>query len=501
MFCPNEENDNYQEDNYYKENNCNTIDKKTQLKNEQAATQKQRQQSQQQIAVINKNIKANLDSVLILNNRIGCQQYEIDSLNRAVKQMEIRIDTLNNQITRTKKELLDKKKKFANAMVYLQRHKTIQQKLMFIFSADNLSQLIRRLRYIREYSSYQKVQGEILKQKQKELEAMQDELVEIKAKMEANLQEMKRKEQALEANKKNCQNKVAYLNKNLGAVQNQIKQLQKKEADLNAQIERLIQQEIAEAKRKAEEAKRKAEEEARRAEELRKEKERQLAEAKKRQEEADRIRKEAEAAAKIAATEEEKIAAKEKAAKAKADASEAAKDIKTAEKEVKIAIKAEKEDANKPKPLVEAYKQSEQAEAKLSSNFASNKGKLPMPITGNSSIVGHYGTYNVQGLKSVTLDNKGIDIRGEAGCMARSIFDGEVSSVFQYGATYIIMVRHGSYISVYSGLSAVSVSKGAKVTTRQSLGKVGTDADGHYTLHFQLRKESSRLNPEQWVKQ
>ena len=124
-----------------------------------------------------------------------------------------------------------------------------------------------------------------------------------------------------------------------------------------------------------------------------------------------------------------------------------------------------------------------------------------MPITGNSSIVGHYGTYNVQGLKSVTLDNKGIDIRGEAGCMARSIFDGEVSSVFQYGATYIIMVRHGSYISVYSGLSAVSVSKGAKVTTRQSLGKVGTDADGHYTLHFQLRKESSRLNPEQWVKQ
>lgn len=476
------------------------VDKKAQLQKEQAATQKQRQQSQQQISVINKNIKANLDSVLILNNRIGRQQYQIDSLNRAVKAMEIRIDTLNNQITRTKKELLDKKKKFANAMVYLQRHKTIQEKLMFIFSADNFSQFIRRLRYIKEYSSYQKVQGEMLKQQQKELEGMQQELVDIKAKMEANLQEMRRKEQALEANKKNCQSKVEYLNRNLTTVQNQIKQLQQKEAELNAQIERLIQQEIAEAKRKAEEARRKAEEEARRAEEARKEKERQLAEAKKRQEEADRIRKEAEAAAKVAATEAEKIAAKEKAAKAKADANAAAKDIKTAEKEVKIAVKAEKEDANKPKPLVEAYKQSAQAEANLSSNFANNKGKLPMPITGTYSVVGHYGTYTVEGLKSVTLDNKGIDIRGTAGCMARSIFDGEVSSVFQYGATYIIMVRHGSYISVYSGLSSVAVSKGAKVTTKQSLGKVGVDADGHYTLHFQLRKESSRLNPEQWVR-
>ena len=119
---------------------------------------------------------------------------------------------LNNKITRTKKELIDKKKKFANAMVYLQRHKTIQEKLMFIFSADNFSQLIRRLRYIKEYSSYQKVQGEMLKQQQKELEAMQQELVDIKAKMEANLQSMHRKEQALEANKKNCQTKVAYLN-------------------------------------------------------------------------------------------------------------------------------------------------------------------------------------------------------------------------------------------------------------------------------------------------
>jgi len=481
-------------------NTAKPADKKTQLKNEQVTTQKKRQQSQQQIAVINRNIKSNLDSVMILNDRIAYQQFQIDSLSKEVKAMEERIDTLNARITRTKKELQDKKQKYAHAMIYQQRHKTIQQKLMFIFSAENLSQLIRRMRYMKEYSSYQKVQGELLKKQKAELEGMQEELVNTKKRMDENLQAMKRKEQALEANKKNCQSKVAYLNRNLGTVQNQIRQLQQKEASLNAQIDKLIQEEIAEAKRKEEEAKRKAEEEARKAEEARKEKERQLAEAKRRQEEADRIRKEAEAAAKKAATEEEKIAAKEKAAKAKADANAAAKDIKAAEKEVKLAVKVEKEDANKPKPLVEAYKQSKQEATKLSSNFANNKGKLPMPITGNSTIVGHYGTYTVEGLKKVTLENKGIDIRGEAGCMARSVFDGEVSYVSQYGATYIIMIRHGSYISVYSGLTSVSVLKGNKVTTSQTIGKVGKDVDQHYTLHFQLRKESDRLNPEQWLK-
>lgn len=475
-------------------------DKKTQLKNEQVAAQRQRQQSQQQVQVINRNIKANLDSVLILDNLIARQQYQIDSLNRELKVMNERIDTLNAQIDRLKAELIDRKKKYANAMVYMQKHKTVQDKIMFIFSAENFSQIIRRMRYVKEYSAYHKAQGEMIKQKQKEMKQKQDELVDIKARMEVNLAAMKRKEQALEANKKNCQSKVAYLNKNLSTVQTQIKQLQQKEANLNAQIDKLIQQEIEEAKRKAEEEKRRKEEEARKAELQRIEKERKLAEAREAEERARKAKAEAEAARKAAATEEEKATAKAEADKAAATVKAAEKETKAAEKEVKEAIKVEKEEAKRPTTAVSAYKPSETNAAKLTTAFTNNKGKLPMPVTGSYTIVGHYGTYTVEGLKNVTLENKGIDIRGTAGCQARSVFEGEVSSVFQYGTTYIVMVRHGSYISVYSGLSSVSVVKGTKVSQNQTLGKIGTDADGHYTLQFQLRKESLRLNPEQWVR-
>ena len=123
-----------------------------------------------------------------------------------------------------------------------------------------------------------------------------------------------------------------------------------------------------------------------------------------------------------------------------------------------------------------------------------------MPITGSYSVVGHYGTYSVPGLKNVTLDNKGIDIRGQQGAQARAVFSGTVSSIFQYGGQYIVMLRHGQYISVYSGLNSVSVSKGAKVSTQQTLGTISKNDDGHYVLHFQLRNEAARLNPEQWVR-
>ena len=471
------------------------VDKKTLLKNEQAATQRKRQQSQQQIQVINRNIKANLDSVLIIDHRISKQISSIDSLDRQIRQLNANIDTLNSQIKQIKKELLDKKKKYANAMIYMQKHKSVQEKLMFIFSADNLAQIIRRMRYIREYSAYLKAQGEMIKLKQKEMEQKQEELVASKAQMEANIAEMKRKRASLETMKNNCEKKVQYLNQNLGVVQNQIKQYQQKEADLNAQIDRIIQQEIAEAKRRAaEEARRKAAEEQRKKEE-----------AKRRAEEAKRKAEEARRKAKAAASEEEKRLAKERAAQAASEAKVAEKDVKTAEKEVKTAEKAERAEAKANAKAaattpVSSWKVNEDTDAKLSTGFANNKGRLPMPITGSYSVIGHYGTYNVSGLKNVTLDNKGIDIRGQQGAMARSVFDGEVSSVFQYGATYIVMVRHGSYISVYSGLSSVVVSKGMKVGTRQTLGKVGSDAEGRITLHFQLRKESARLNPEQWVR-
>lgn len=123
-----------------------------------------------------------------------------------------------------------------------------------------------------------------------------------------------------------------------------------------------------------------------------------------------------------------------------------------------------------------------------------------MPVTGGYQVVGHYGRYNPAGLSGVVLENKGIDIRVQQGAQARAIFDGVVSRVFQYAGRYIVMLRHGSYISVYSGLQSVGVSQGQTISTKTPLGVIGKNTDGNYVLQFQLRNESARLNPEQWVR-
>ena len=463
---------------------------KAQLKKEQAATQAAKKQSQAQLAKLNKDVKASLDSVLILDHQIGKQQQSIDSLNKEIRSLDATIDTLNAELGRLQQELEVKKKRYARAMVHMRKNKSVQNQLMFIFSAENFSQMMRRLRYLREYSTFQKAQGELLKEKQLEVKAKQNELLAAKTQKEQNLQTVERQKQSLQGMKAHCQTQVNFLNKNIATVQQQIKEYQKKEAAINAEIDRIIQAEIEAARRAEAERKRKAEEARKKAEAEAREKARKLAEAKAAAERARKAAEAAEAARRAAKTEAEKTAAKAAAEKAKAEAKAAEANVKTATKEEKV-----------EREKYEAWKSNDaNGDARLSSNFVSNKGRLPMPITGSYNVVGHYGNYAVAGLRNVMLDNKGIDIRGQQGCSARAVFNGTVSSVFQYAGSYIVMLRHGSYISVYSGLSSVSVRKGQSVKTKDTLGAVGQDSDGRFILHFQLRNESARLNPEQWVR-
>ena len=160
-----------------------------------------------------------------------------------------------------------------------------------------------------------------------------------------------------------------------------------------------------------------------------------------------------------------------------------------------------KEAASKQQGNRQTTTKSTQQDIKLSGSFESNKGKLPIPITGSYLVVGEYGVQNVAGMKDVKQNNLGIDIQGQDGAQARAVFDGTVSSIFQQGKGQIgVLIRHGSYISVYCNLSETRLKKGDKVKTSDIVGNIQTSEDGTPILHFQLHKESARLNPSDWLR-
>lgn len=140
-------------------------------------------------------------------------------------------------------------------------------------------------------------------------------------------------------------------------------------------------------------------------------------------------------------------------------------------------------------------------EKALSGDFSNNKGKFPWPVS-HGLITDRFGEHPHPVLKYVMVRNSGIDITTRANEKARAIFKGEVTKVIAIpGANLAIIVRHGSYLTVYSNLSEVFVKAGQKVDTKEEIGKIFTDKDedNKTVLKFQLWRESTRLDPEEWI--
>lgn len=133
--------------------------------------------------------------------------------------------------------------------------------------------------------------------------------------------------------------------------------------------------------------------------------------------------------------------------------------------------------------------------------FLTNRGALPWPVT-QGSIVGHYGQHQHPVFEKVIINNNGIDIATTRGASVRSVFEGEVTGITNIpGAGWLVIVRHGDYLTVYANLDDVQVKTGDKVKTKQIIGRVLTNAENDETvLHFEVWKSGSgKMNPEEWI--
>jgi septal ring factor EnvC (AmiA/AmiB activator) len=138
----------------------------------------------------------------------------------------------------------------------------------------------------------------------------------------------------------------------------------------------------------------------------------------------------------------------------------------------------------------------------LAGGFEANHGRMPWPVE-KGFISGHFGKHKHPVHEHVTVDNKGIYLQTVQGENARAIYDGEVTWCAQMNGNYAVIIQHGNYRTVYSPLKSITVKQGDKVTAKQAIGTIYTDAseDNKTELYFQLYKDRSILNPSLWLAQ
>lgn len=376
-----------------------------------------------------------LNRLNLLSQQLLSRKKVISLLNQELDELDNQIAASRRDITRLEKELGQKRTNYGKSMQSLHKRRSTQDKWLYILSADNFAQSMRRMRYLREYADWQKLQATEIIDKQTEITLKQKELEKTRAEKNALLDTREQERRKLQTEESSQKVEVQQLNKKQKQLKEELRKKQQQANALNRQIEKQIAEEIARAEAEARAAR-------------------------------DRDRR-----------------AREKAkAEGKEPAKEPVREERVADTQGGYAMT--------------------KAEKKLSDDFASNRGRLPFPLSGRYTIVGTFGEQQHQELKYVRTNNSGIDIQTTPGTDARAIFNGEVTRVFVVpGYNNSVIIRHGNYLTVYSNLSQVYVKAGDKVTTRQAIGKIFTDTEnGNATiLHFQLWKEKTKLNPAPWL--
>lgn len=136
----------------------------------------------------------------------------------------------------------------------------------------------------------------------------------------------------------------------------------------------------------------------------------------------------------------------------------------------------------------------------VANNFRANKGKLPWPVE-KGFVSLPYGDQPHPVYKTLVVHNSGVEITTDQGANARAVFGGEVISVMVLSpVNKAVMIQHGDYFTVYQNLSSVNVSKGDKVSMKETIGRIRTNGDsGKTVLKFTISQNTTYNNPATWL--
>ena len=129
------------------------------------------QESEKLLDKAGKDIGSQLKNLALLDaqirertNYINRLQSDIRAVDDETRKLTAEIKTLGDQLQRAKDD-------YARSLRQMRSNRTVQDKLMFIFSASTLQQTYRRMRYLQEYSSFRKAQGIEINRKRGERDA------------------------------------------------------------------------------------------------------------------------------------------------------------------------------------------------------------------------------------------------------------------------------------------------------------------------------------------
>jgi septal ring factor EnvC (AmiA/AmiB activator) len=446
------------------------------LEERKAKIQQEIRENETKLQTVKKKETTATKAIVLQSNKIKLKEQLIATTEKQTSLLGNSIVINQAQISKLEKELQLLKEDYAKMIVQSYKSRSEESRAMFLLSSESFLQAYKRAQYMKQYTNYRRIQGQEIQSKTNVLYTFNAKLDVQKSAKEKLITENEKEKLSLEKEKQEQQKLVESLKKDKKKIIAEIKKKQQEAKSIDRKIDKLIREAIAEANRKAA------------------------------REKAAKEKAKADAIAKANALERAKALEKKKeiekanalaAAKAKANSKPIPKPIPIP-KEVEKAIA--KADPVVAPVAVSSTKMDLSVDGKVdSNNFKANRGKLPWPVERGYISLG-FGDQAHPVYKTLMIHNSGLEFSTDSGASARAVFGGVVWSVIIISpVNKLVMLQHGDFFTIYQNLSSVSVSKGDKVSIKQSLGKIRTNADGRTILKFALTQNTTYANPRAWL--
>ena len=349
--------------------------------------------------------KSALTQVEDLQVKLNVRLELIKVTNEQANLLTTRISINERNISTNRLELRNLKDEYANLIQKSYESKSLQNRLMFLFSSESFLQAYKRVQYLKQYASYRRKQGKAIANKTKLLQELNRILNNEKAEKILLIEENRLVQQQIEKDAQDQKSLIKTLERKQTSLASQISKKEKQQKAIDREINRLIL---------------------------------------------------------------EAIAASNKA----------------------LGKKRKKTFQLTP-------------EAKLiADNFKANKGRLPWPLE-KGVVVQGFGRQRHPVVKTTTIQSNGVILATEPLAKVRAVFEGEVMSVIVIkGSNPSVLIRHGNFITLYTNLAKLYVTKGEKVNAKQAIGEIFTNQQtGKTQFQFGIFNNVNALNPKEWVYQ
>ena len=208
-------------------------------------------ENESQLRSVKKKEKSAVTVVMLQANKIKLQEKLIKTTEKQAKILGNDMYINQVKINKLKKELEVLKEDYARMIVKSYKSRSEESRAMFLLSSENFLQAYKRAQYMKQYSSFRKMQGEEIKSKSLELQDYNGRLAVQKKEKQKIIAEREKERLALEKQKKEQLRLVNAIKKDKNKIMAAIRKKQSETKAIDRQIDRLIREAIAEANRKA----------------------------------------------------------------------------------------------------------------------------------------------------------------------------------------------------------------------------------------------------------